>query len=169
MRVPEYDMKTSMPAAEALWTPTRLREGGLVIMEGIHCLNPALTARVPKRDKFQIAISPLSGVALDELAGVSSTQVRMLRRMVRDYLNRGRSAAATLKQWPGVARGERANIFPNQNHADACFNSALPYEAHVLKARRARTPTHPCAATPLSLRVPKVYAEPLLRCEPPTS
>lgn len=65
----------------------------------------------------------------------------MMRRMVRDYLNRGRSCLATLRQWPGVARGERSNIYPNQNHADVVFNSALAYEANVLK----------------------VYAEPLLR------
>ena len=65
----------------------------------------------------------------------------MLRRMVRDHLNRGRSALSTLRQWPGVARGERTNIYPNQNEADVLFNSSLPYETHVLKT----------------------YAEPLLR------
>jgi uridine kinase len=139
--VPEYDMVTSMPKEESHWVKTRLPEGGLIIMEGIHCLNPSLTPRVPKSDKFQIMISPLAAVALDDLNIVSSSQVRMLRRMVRDYLFRGRSAAGTLRQWPSVARGERVNIYPNQNNADVVMNSSLMYEAHVLK----------------------VHAEPLLR------
>lgn len=139
--VPEYDMRTSMPMSEDHWVATRLPAGGLVIMEGIHCLNPLLTPRVPKADKFQIMISPLSALALDESTFVSSSQVRMMRRMVRDYLFRGRSANSTLKQWPGVARGERKNIYPNQNNADVVMNSALLFEPNVLK----------------------IYAEPLLR------
>ena len=139
--VPEYDMVTSMPKGREHWINTRLPTGGLIIMEGIHCLNPKLTPRVAKEDKFQIMISPLAAVALDDLNMVSSSQVRMMRRMVRDYLFRGRSAAGTLRQWPSVARGERTNIFPNQNNADVVMNSALMYEAHVLK----------------------VHAEPLLR------
>ena len=139
--VPEYCMKTSMPMSKEHWTKTKLSEGGLIIMEGIHCLNPGLTPRVPKRDKYQIMISPLSSVIMDDLNIVSSSQVRMLRRMVRDYLFRGRSAISTLRQWPGVARGERVNIYPNQNNADVVFNSGLIYEPHVLK----------------------VFAEPLLR------
>ena len=64
---------------------------------------------------------------------LSSSQVRMLRRMVRDFLFRGRSAIGTLKQCPGVAKGERNNIYPNQNNADVVMNSGLPYEVHVLK------------------------------------
>mmetsp|Transcript_22567 Transcript_22567/g.32992 ORF Transcript_22567/g.32992 Transcript_22567/m.32992 type:complete len:561 (-) Transcript_22567:147-1829(-) len=145
--VPEYDMKTSMPLPMDHWVKTRLPPGGIIIMEGIHCLNPHLTPRVPKQDKFQIMISPLSAVALDDLHMISSTQVRMLRRMVRDYLFRGRSATATLKQWPGVVRGERINIFPNQNNADVVMNSALIYETHVLKVHaepllRSITPEH---------------------------
>ncbi len=143
--VPEYDMKTSTPADKSLWTPTKLRPGGLIIMEGIHCLNPELTSRVPRAEKFGICISPLSALALDDSRLLSSSHVRMLRRIVRDHLNRGRSAISTLRQWASVARGERANIFPNQNHADAAFNSALCYEANVLKA----------------------YAEPLLRAIEP--
>ena len=127
-------MVTSTPTPEATWTPTSLRQpGGVIIMEGIHCLNPALTPRVGRADKFCVCISPLARLALDDLGLLSSSHVRMLRRMVRDFLTRGRSARATLAQWPGVARGERRNIFPNQNHADAVFNSGLAYEAHVLK------------------------------------
>ena len=143
--VPEYDMKTSMPMSQEHWTKTRVPPGGLVIMEGIHCLNPNLTPRVAKTDKFQIMISPLSALVLDDCNYISSSQVRMLRRMVRDYLFRGRSAVGTLKQWPGVARGERHNIYPNQNNADVVMNSGLIYEANVLK----------------------VFAEPLLRSVTP--
>ena len=141
IRVPEYDMKTSCPMSEDHWVPMKLPPGGVVIMEGIHCLNAALTPRVPRAEKFQICISPLSAVRVDNLHLVSSTHVRMLRRMVRDFLFRGRSALSTLRQWPGVAAGEITNIYPNQNNADATFNSAMPYEVHVLK----------------------IYAEPLLR------
>jgi len=133
VRVPEYDMKTSMPMSEEHWTPTQLASGGLVIMEGIHCLNPALTPKVPRSDKFGVCITPLPALFLDDLALFSSSHLRMLRRMVRDYLNRGRSPRATLQQWPGVASGERANIFPHQNQADVVFNSALVYEVHALK------------------------------------
>lgn len=134
-------MRTSMPMSEDHWIKTRLPAGGLIIMEGIHCLNPKLTSRVKKSDKFHIMISPLAGLALDELLFASSTQVRMMRRMVRDYLFRGRSATSTIRQWTNVALGERRNIFPNQNNADIVMNSSLLYEANVLK----------------------IYAEPLLR------
>lgn len=131
--IPEYDMVTSMPKEKEHWVRTKLPAGGLIIMEGIHCLNPLLTPKVPRNDKFQIMISPLAAVAMDDVSLVSSSQVRMLRRMVRDYLFRGRTASGTLRQWPAVARGERANIFPNQNNADVVMNSSLMYEAHVLK------------------------------------
>jgi uridine kinase len=141
VEVPEYDMVTSMPAPQSQWKKTKLEPGGCVIMEGIHCLNPNLTSRVASKDKFCIAISPLSSIIVDDLTLISSTQVRMLRRMVRDFLSRGRSAEGTLRQWSGVARGEVNNIFPNQNNANVLFNSALSYEINVLK----------------------VFAEPLLR------
>lgn len=131
--IPEYDMRTSMPMTKDHWIKMRLPEGGTIIMEGIHCLNPELTPRVAREDKFQIMISPLSALAIDDVTFLSSTQVRMLRRMVRDYLFRGRSALSTLKQWPGVALGERVNIYPNQNFADVVMNSGLTYEVHVLK------------------------------------
>ena len=139
--VPEYDMRTSLPMSQDHWTKMKLPEGGVVIMEGIHCLNPELTPRVARNDKFHIMISPLSSVILDDSSVVSSSQIRMMRRMVRDNLFRGRSAVSTLRQWPSVALGERTNIYPNQNNADAVMNSGLPYEANVLK----------------------VFAEPLLR------
>ena len=139
--IPEYDMTHSLPMDRSHWTKTRLPVGGLIIMEGIHCLNPELTASVAASDKFRIMISPLSAIVLDDLNIISSTQVRKLRRMVRDYLYRGRSALRTLQQWPSVVAGERKNIYPNQHNADMVMNSGLSYEVHVLK----------------------VFAEPLLR------
>jgi uridine kinase len=131
--VPEYDMRTSMPMSQDHWIKTKLPEGGLIIMEGIHCLNPELTARIPRNEKFHIMISPLSSVIVDDLTIQSSSQIRMLRRIVRDFLFRGRSAIGTLRQWPAVALGERNNIYPNQIFADVVMNSGLAYEASVLK------------------------------------
>lgn len=139
--IPEYNMHLSEPMSKEHWVKTSLPAGGILIMEGIHCLNPNLTPRVTKEEKYHIMISPLSALILDDSNFISSSQIRMMRRMVRDFLFRGRSATSTLKQWPGVALGERTNIYPNQNNADIVMNSGLVYEVNVLK----------------------VYAEPLLK------
>merc|ERR1719158_447899 len=106
---------------------------GMIIMEGIHCLNPALTPAVPKEQKFQISIAPIPALQLDASHVLSGTTIRMLRRMLRDYLNRGRPVLATLRQWPSVAAGEVNNIYPHQGNADAVMNSDIPYEMSVLK------------------------------------
>jgi len=133
--IPEYDMKTSTPMDKSHWKKMQLnpRGGGLIIMEGIHCLNPALTASVPKDQKFQIAIAPIPALQLDAFHVLSGTTIRMLRRMVRDYLNRGRSVLTTLRQWPSIAAGEVHNIYPHQRNADAVMNSEIAYEMCVLK------------------------------------
>merc|ERR1719388_120359 len=99
------------------------RGKGIIIMEGIHCLNPALTALVPREQKFNIAIAPIPAMQLDAVHVLSGTTIRMLRRMVRDYLNRGRPVLATLRQWPSVVAGEVRNIYPHQYNADAVMNS----------------------------------------------
>merc|ERR1712187_174718 len=103
------------------------------LMEGIHCLNPQLTNAVPRESKFNIAIAPIPALQLDDFHVLSGTSIRMLRRMVRDYLNRGRPVLTTLKQWPAVVRGEVNNIYPHQRHADAVMNSEIAYEMSVLK------------------------------------
>jgi len=133
--IPEYDMKTSMPTDKSLWTKVQLNANGrgMIIMEGIHCLNPALTSGVPKAQKFQIAIAPIPALQLDAVHVLSGTTIRMLRRMVRDYLNRGRPVLATLRQWPSIAQGEVNNIYPHQGNADAYMNSEIGYEMCVLK------------------------------------
>merc|ERR1719158_100837 len=109
------------------------RGKGIILMEGIHCLNPALTPSVAKNQKFNIAIAPIPALQLDAVHVLSGTTIRMLRRMLRDYLNRGRPVLATLRQWPSIAAGEVNNIFPHQGNADAVMNSEIGYEMCVLK------------------------------------
>jgi len=131
--IPEYDMKTSTPVPESQWEKVTLPRGGCIIMEGIHCLNPDLTAKVDASMKLRIAISPLSPLRLDDNTVIGCTKLRLMRRMVRDYLTRGRSAQMTLSQWPSVVRGESCWIYPHQEEADCVMNSGNVYELCVLK------------------------------------
>lgn len=119
----------------------------ILIMEGIHALNPALTSEIESRRKFKIYASALTSLSIDENNSVSTTDNRMLRRMVRDNNFRGTSAEQTILRWASVHGGEYKNIFPYQENADAMFNSSLIYELPLLKH----------------------YAEPLLRRIPPAS
>jgi uridine kinase len=105
----------------------------LVIIEGIHGLNPRLTAQIPAERKFKIYISALTQLNLDLNNRISTTDNRLVRRMVRDHQFRGNSALGTLQMWPSVRRGEKRWIFPFQKEADATFNSALDYELAALK------------------------------------
>lgn len=111
----------------------RLDDEQILILEGIHCLNPRLTAAVPREHMFGIYISALGQLNLDQHNRISTTDNRLLRRLVRDHKFRGHSALTTLRMWPSVRRGERRWIFPNQAQADIAFNSALDYELAVLK------------------------------------
>ena len=104
-----------------------------LIVEGIHGLNEALTASVPRGKKFKIYISALTQLNIDAHNRIPTTDARLLRRMVRDYQFRGAYALKTLRQWPDVRAGEEKNIFPFQEEAGAMFNSALIYELAVLK------------------------------------
>ncbi len=105
----------------------------MVIVEGIHALNPRLTEMVPPEHKFKIYISALTQLNLDANNRISTTDNRLVRRMVRDHQFRGNSALGTLQMWPSVRRGEKKWIFPFQKEADAAFNSALDYELAALK------------------------------------
>jgi len=105
----------------------------VVILEGIHCLNPRLTEHVAEEHKFKVYVSALTQLMLDNNNLISTTDLRLLRRMVRDFRTRGKSALATLQMWRGVREGEQRWIFPYQKEADAAFNSALPFEPAVLK------------------------------------
>ncbi|MGM0432714.1 MAG: nucleoside kinase [Spirochaetota bacterium] len=111
----------------------QLNENSIILMEGIHGLNPELTAHIPKAQKYRIYISALTQLNLDDHNRISTTDNRIIRRIVRDHQFRGMSAKQTLEMWPSVHRGEKTNIFPYQNNADAAFNSALDYELAALK------------------------------------
>jgi uridine kinase len=104
-----------------------------VIIEGIHGLNERLTQVVPKDRKFKVYVSALTQLNLDDHNRIPTTDNRLIRRIVRDSQFRSHGAAATLRLWPGVRRGEEENIFPYQEEADAMFNSNLIYELAVLK------------------------------------
>ena len=110
----------------------RLDNDQVVVLEGIHSLNPALTPGLPAERKFLIYISALTQLNLDNNNRIPTTDNRLLRRLVRDHRYRGHSATRTLEMWPNVGRGERAWIFPFQEEADAVFNSALDYELAIL-------------------------------------
>lgn len=110
-----------------------IADNQIVIVEGIHGLNPYFTRPIPERYKFKIYISALTQLNIDANNRVSTTDNRLMRRLVRDYTYRGNSALATLRMWPSVRRGEKTWIFPFQKWAQATFNSALDYELAVLK------------------------------------
>ena len=111
----------------------QLEKKQIVIIEGIHGLNEKLTAMIPRKNKFKIYISALTQLSLDDYNPISTTDTRLIRRMVRDYKFRSSSASKTLEMWPSVRKGEVKNIFPFQEQADVMFNSALVYELAVLK------------------------------------
>lgn len=125
----------------------KMKPNDVLIMEGIHALNPSLTASIENKKKFKIYASALTSLSIDENNSISTTDNRMLRRMVRDNNFRGTSAEQTILRWNSVHTGEYKNIFPYQENADAMFNSSLIYELPLLKH----------------------YAEPLLRRIQPTS
>ena len=104
-----------------------------IILEGIHGLNPLLTSSIPNDEKFKIYLSALTQINLDDHNRIPTTDLRLLRRIVRDYNFRGYSAEATINNWNTVRRGEVKNIFPYQEEADIIFNSACLYELSVLK------------------------------------
>lgn len=111
----------------------RLGADDVLVIEGIHCLNDALSYSLPKENKFKIYLSALTQLNIDEHNRIPTTDGRMIRRMVRDARTRGTSAKRTIAMWPSVRRGEDENIFPYQKDADVVFNSALIYELCVLK------------------------------------
>ena len=113
--------------------PKKLGENDVLVIEGIHCLNPRLTESLSDAHKFKIYISALTQLNVDEHNRIPTTDGRLIRRIVRDARTRGASAQRTIRMWPSVRRGEERNIFPYQEEADVMFNSALIYELAVLK------------------------------------
>ena len=131
VEMPTYNFKTGM--REYRGNTLKLRSDEVLILEGIHCLNDAMSSELSADEKFKIYISALTTLNLDDHNRIPTTDGRLLRRMVRDARTRGNSAADTLNMWQKVRRGEGRNIFPYQEQADAMFNSALLYEIPVLK------------------------------------
>lgn len=111
----------------------RLDPQQILLIEGIHALNPRLTSSIPHDTTYKVTISAFTQLNLDRHNRVPTTDTRMLRRIVRDAAHRGYTASETIRRWPSVRRGERSYIFPFQNEADIFFNSALFYELSVLK------------------------------------
>lgn len=129
MRAFDFKKKEGYDQAE----PTSLSGEGIIVMEGIHSLNPRLTSDVPRGQKFLIYINALTQLGVDSSNRISTTDTRVIRRMIRDHQFRDRPAIETLRMWPSIARGEKRWIYPYQHLADAVFNSALDYELAVLK------------------------------------
>ena len=112
----------------------RISEQTVLIIEGIHALNPELTQHIPAADKYKVYVSALTSILLDKHNYIPTTDNRLLRRILRDYKYRNYSAEETISRWPSVRKGEEKWIFPYQENADAMFNSALLFELAVLKS-----------------------------------
>ena len=129
VQLPSYDFRTGL---QGKGSQVQLREGEILILEGLHGLNPELARGVDQIQTFRIYASALTQLNLDRFNRVSTTDTRLLRRIVRDARHRGYSAADTIRRWESVRRGEKRYIFPYQVNADVMFNSALVYEGSAL-------------------------------------
>ncbi len=129
--LPVFDFKSGKRKYEN--RPKKLGPQDILVIEGIHCLNPKLTELMGDESKFKIYISALTQLNIDEHNRIPTTDGRLIRRLVRDARTRGASAMKTISMWPSVRRGEEENIFPFQEQADIMFNSSLLYELAVLK------------------------------------
>lgn len=130
--IPSYDFHSGTSYFDENCKMT-LEENEILIMEGIHGLNDKLTPKVPAEYKFKIYLSALTQLNLDDHNRISTSDNRLIRRIVRDNNFRGKPAAGTIEMWPSVTRGEELHIFPFQNNADAILNTALDYEFSVLR------------------------------------
>ncbi|HPJ46729.1 MAG TPA: nucleoside kinase, partial [Tenuifilaceae bacterium] len=115
-------------------TKLKIERNGIIIIEGIHALNPDLTPLIEAEKKFKVYISALTSLSIDGTNRIPTTDNRLIRRIIRDHRYRGYSALDTISRWDSVRRGEDHNIFPFQEEADVMFNSALLYELGILKS-----------------------------------
>ena len=143
VKLPSYDFKEGKQYYNK--PELILGESDILVMEGIHGLNDKLTPLIKPENKFKVYLSALTQLNLDDQNRISTSDNRLIRRIVRDSQFRGKSASETIQMWPSVQRGERLHIFPFQNNADVMLNTALDYELAVLRT----------------------YAAPLLRCVTP--
>ncbi|MHB0987343.1 MAG: uridine kinase family protein [Bellilinea sp.] len=130
VQLPRYDFKTGKSSPGEV---VKLGKDQLILLEGIHGLNPGLLPNVPQKNTFRLYVSCLTQLNLDRHNRISTTDTRLLRRIVRDQRERGYSALDTIGRWESVRRGEKRHIFPFQENADEVFNSALVYELSALR------------------------------------
>ncbi len=131
VELPKYNFQTG--SSEKSGNKLHLEENNVLVVEGIHALNPTLTAQIPDDKKFKIYASALTTILLDNHNYIPTTDNRLLRRIVRDYKYRGCSAQETIRRWPSVRAGENKWIFPYQEQADVMFNTAMLFELAVIK------------------------------------
>lgn len=131
VEMPDFDFKVGTKRYNG--NKMKLEEDEILVIEGIHCLNDKLTASIEKERKYKVYISGLTVLNVDYYNRISTTDTRLIRRIVRDYQFRGYSALHTIRMWDSVSRGEKKNIYPFQAEADSMFNSALVYELAALK------------------------------------
>ena len=130
VQLPRYNFITGKSEAGEI---LQIEKNQPIILEGIHGLNPVLTASIPDDEKFKIYLSALTQLNLDDHNRIPTTDLRLIRRIVRDNQFRGHTAEMTIMGWPSVRRGEEKNIFPYQEEADVMFNTACVYELALLK------------------------------------
>lgn len=155
VRPPRYDFQAGKRRPQ-MGAELRLAERNVLLLEGIHALNPALYGSVSRSSAFNVFIHPATSLAFDRLSSLEPADVRLLRRIVRDRHQRGFAAAETLARWPSVRRAERLHIFPFQGEADTVFDTSLIYEVSVLRVyaeRYLREVPRSSAQAPSALRL----------------
>ena len=130
--LPRYNFHTGTSELES-GRKLVLRENDILVVEGIHALNPELTAQIPEEKKYRVYASALTTILLDNHNYIPTTDNRLLRRIIRDYKYRGCSAQDTIRRWASVRAGENKWIFPYQENADVMFNTAMLFELAVIK------------------------------------
>lgn len=131
VELPKYDFLSGKSGMSG--KRLRLTDRQVLLVEGIHALNPELTAQIPKKQKFHVYISALTSILLDDHNYIPTTDNRLLRRIIRDHKYRGVSAQETIRRWPSVRAGETKWVFPYQENADVMFNTAMLYELAVIQ------------------------------------
>lgn len=131
IELPKYNFQTGR--SEKSGKKLRMEPNNVLVVEGIHALNPELTAQIPEAQKFRVYVSALTTILLDDHNYIPTTDNRLLRRIIRDYKYRGVNAQETIHRWPSVRAGENKWIFPYQENADVMFNSAMLFELAVIK------------------------------------
>ena len=133
VELPHYNFQTGK--SEKGGKKIKMQPNNVVVVEGIHALNPELTSLIPEEQKFRVYASALTTILLDNHNYIPTTDNRLLRRIIRDNKYRGVSAQETIRRWPSVRAGENKWIFPYQENADAMFNTAMLYELAVIKTQ----------------------------------